>query len=114
MSIYEDVPLEDFRYEEDEGMYYYTCPCGDLFEISLEELHEGEDVALCPSCSLKVRVIFEEAALPPIPPQQGERKARDSPYGIESTIISSTGPSSSKEAVSALESSADSGEEPEP
>jgi diphthamide biosynthesis protein 3 len=28
--------------------------------ITLEELDEGEDIAHCPSCTLKIRVIFEE------------------------------------------------------
>jgi diphthamide biosynthesis protein 3 len=67
MSIYEEVALADFRYDADALMYYYACPCGDLFEISLDELHDGEDVALCPSCSLKVRVLFDEQELPPLP-----------------------------------------------
>jgi hypothetical protein len=30
------------------------------FVITLEELDEGEDIAHCPSCTLKIRVIFEE------------------------------------------------------
>lgn len=84
MSIYEDVALTDFRYDTDALMYYYNCPCGDLFEISLEELHEGEDVALCPSCSLKVRVIFEEEDLPPL------LDAACEPDACESTNVVST------------------------
>ena len=31
---YDEVPLADMEHDEDEGMYYYKCPCGDLFEIS--------------------------------------------------------------------------------
>ena len=31
---YDEVPLADMEYDEDEEMYYYKCPCGDLFEIS--------------------------------------------------------------------------------
>lgn len=30
------------------------------FEISLEDLKAGEDIATCPSCSLLLRVIFDE------------------------------------------------------
>jgi len=29
------------------------------FEITLEELQSGEEVATCPSCSLLVRVIYD-------------------------------------------------------
>lgn len=36
MAVYHDeVEIEDFEYDEDEEMYYYPCPCGDKFEISL-------------------------------------------------------------------------------
>lgn len=30
------------------------------FFISLEELQDGEDVAHCPSCTLKIRVIYDD------------------------------------------------------
>ncbi|KAG1661265.1 hypothetical protein FOA52_003723 [Chlamydomonas sp. UWO 241] len=49
--------------------YTYTCPCGDLFQITLEELRSGEDIARCPSCSLYITVVynpedFEDVAEP--------------------------------------------------
>ncbi|EDW13765.1 DPH3 homolog [Drosophila mojavensis] len=60
MSIYHDeVEIEDFEYDEEEEMYYYPCPCGDRFQISKEELIEGEEVATCPSCSLIIKVIYD-------------------------------------------------------
>lgn len=60
MSVYHDeVEIEDFEYDEEEEMYYYPCPCGDRFQISKEELMEGEEVATCPSCSLIVKVIYD-------------------------------------------------------
>ena len=33
------------------------------FSITLEELDDGEDIANCPSCTLKVRVIYEPEVL---------------------------------------------------
>ncbi|XP_014218032.1 DPH3 homolog [Copidosoma floridanum] len=60
MTTYHDeVELEDFEYDEDDGLYYYPCPCGDQFQISREELVAGEDEATCPSCSLVVKVIYD-------------------------------------------------------
>ena len=50
------VEIEDFEFDEEEGVYYYPCPCGDKFAISLEELEAGEEIATCPSCSLIVKV----------------------------------------------------------
>ena len=47
------------EYDEETGTYYYTCPCGDRFSITEDELMDGEDIATCPSCSLLVRVIYD-------------------------------------------------------
>lgn len=58
--VYEEVPLAEMTYEDSEQMYYYECPCGDKFEISLEDLYDGEDTAPCPSCTLQIRVVFNE------------------------------------------------------
>jgi len=55
-GIYDEIPLSDMKFEKDEGKYTYPCPCGDLFEIYLEDLDDGEDLAYCPSCSLKIKV----------------------------------------------------------
>jgi diphthamide biosynthesis protein 3 len=64
-NIYEEVEIEDMEFDEQEQMYYYPCPCGDKFRIGLEELWDGEDIAKCPSCSLRIMVIFDPADLPP-------------------------------------------------
>ena len=64
MSFYEEVEIEDLTYDASTQTYTYPCPCGDNFIISLEELYDGEDVALCPSCTLRIKVIFEEEGLP--------------------------------------------------
>jgi len=59
MSIFHDeVEIEDFIFEESKDTYFYHCPCGDRFQISLEQLKNGEDIAHCPSCSLIIRVIY--------------------------------------------------------
>ena len=47
------------EYNEDDDSYYYPCPCGDRFKISVDELIDGEDIAICPSCSLRIRVIYD-------------------------------------------------------
>lgn len=60
MSVYHDeVEIEDMEYDEEEEVYYYPCPCGDRFQITKEELMEGEEVATCPSCSLIIKVIYD-------------------------------------------------------
>ncbi|GAB5590486.1 Diphthamide biosynthesis protein 3 [Umbelopsis nana] len=58
-SFYDEVEIEDMDFNEDDQIYTYPCPCGDKFEISVDELRDGEDVARCPSCSLIIRVIFD-------------------------------------------------------
>ncbi len=64
MSIYEEVEIEDMKYDPETKSYYYPCPCGDRFVISHDDLLDGEDVATCPSCTLRIRVIYDIDALP--------------------------------------------------
>lgn len=59
MAYYDEIEIEDFSFDEEEGVYRYPCPCGDYFFISEESLAEGEEVATCPSCSLIIRVIYD-------------------------------------------------------
>ncbi|XP_010178934.1 PREDICTED: DPH3 homolog [Mesitornis unicolor] len=69
MAVFHDeVEIEDFEYDEETETYSYPCPCGDRFLITRrprkdgegEDLENGEDVATCPSCSLIVRVIYDQ------------------------------------------------------
>jgi hypothetical protein len=60
-SFYDEVEIEDMQFDEEEEMYTYPCPCGDKFQISLEDLKAGDEVATCPSCSLIIRVIHDLA-----------------------------------------------------
>ncbi|XP_047926310.1 diphthamide biosynthesis protein 3 isoform X1 [Anser cygnoides] len=61
MAVFHDeVEIEDFEYDAESGTYSYPCPCGDRFLITREDLENGEDVATCPSCSLILRVIYDQ------------------------------------------------------
>ena len=59
MSYYDEIEIEDMIFHKETSLYTYPCPCGDQFEILLQDLRHGEDVAVCPSCSLMIKVIFE-------------------------------------------------------
>jgi diphthamide biosynthesis protein 3 len=63
-NIYDEIEIEDMIYDETLQTYHYPCPCGDRFEINIEDLRDGEDIAVCPSCSLQIRVIFDVDDLP--------------------------------------------------
>lgn len=63
LSFYDHIDIVDFKYSKDTRQFYYPCPCGDLFIISLDDLRNGETVARCPSCSLIVFVEYEEKDL---------------------------------------------------
>ena len=54
-SFYDEVEIEDMEFDEENGIYTFPCPCGDKFQISLEELAQGDEIAHCPSCSLSIR-----------------------------------------------------------
>ncbi|OMJ11733.1 Diphthamide biosynthesis protein 3 [Smittium culicis] len=59
MSVYDTVEIEDMEFDEDLQLYKYPCPCGDTFQITVEELMDGDDIAKCPSCSLLLRVVYD-------------------------------------------------------
>nr|XP_033471822.1 DPH3 homolog [Epinephelus lanceolatus] len=63
MSVFHDeIEIEDFEYDDETDTYYFPCPCGDKFAITKEDLENGDDVATCPSCSLIVKVIYDQEA----------------------------------------------------
>jgi len=77
ISVYDEVEIEDMTYDEALQIYHYPCPCGDRFEISITDLRdESNDIAVCPSCSLMIRVIFEVVSWPPpfFPPRLRQRE----------------------------------------
>jgi diphthamide biosynthesis protein 3 len=59
LSIYDEIEIEDMTYDPNLQIYHYPCPCGDRFEIPIDSLRDGEEIAVCPSCSLMIRVIFD-------------------------------------------------------
>ncbi|KAF2090346.1 zf-CSL-domain-containing protein [Saccharata proteae CBS 121410] len=63
-SYYDEIEIEDMTYDAALQLYHYPCPCGDRFEISLGDLRDGEDVGVCPSCSLMIKIIFDADDLP--------------------------------------------------
>ena len=63
MSTYDEIEIEDLEWEREIETFFYPCPCGDRFQITLEELMMGEEIARCPSCSLTIRVVFDEEVL---------------------------------------------------
>lgn len=60
LSIYDEIEIEDMTFDPVLQIYHYPCPCGDRFEIAIDDLRDGEDIGVCPSCSLMIRVIFDQ------------------------------------------------------
>jgi hypothetical protein len=67
-EVYDEIEIEDMDWNEDDKKFYFACPCGDMFQISLaspilltsqKDLETEKDIATCPSCSLTIRVIYE-------------------------------------------------------
>ncbi|KAF8061359.1 gghA [Scenedesmus sp. PABB004] len=71
---YDEVEIEDMAWDEARGAYTYQCPCGDLFLITLEELRAGEEIARCPSCSLYITVIYDQADFQDVEPPGGAQQ----------------------------------------
>lgn len=56
---YEEVELSEMTVED--GKLRFPCPCGDLFELGLEEFAAGADIAQCPTCSLTIKILCSAA-----------------------------------------------------
>ena len=37
-SIYEEIEIEDMKFNEEEEIYTYPCPCGDKYDIIFNEI----------------------------------------------------------------------------
>ena len=66
ISVYDEIEIEDMAFDKDLQIYHYPCPCGDRFQIALDDLRDAHDIAVCPSCSLMIRVIFDAVRHAPI------------------------------------------------
>ena len=86
MSIYEEVEIEDLDYDPATQIYTYPCPCGDKFTISLEALWDGEDIATCPSCTLRIEVIYDEEDLPPLRNDDDESEGGEEDGGMKKEV----------------------------
>lgn len=64
-SFYDEIEIEDMTFDKTLQVYHFPCPCGDRFEISLGDLRDGEVVAVCPSCSLMIKVVFDAVRTSP-------------------------------------------------
>lgn len=58
--IYDEIEIEDMTFDAATQLYHYPCPCGDRFEIGIADLRDGEEIAICPGCSLMIRVIYDQ------------------------------------------------------
>lgn len=63
MSTYDQVEIEDMTFDVDTQTFTYPCPCGDRFQIFIDDMYDGENIAVCPSCSLMIEVVFEKEDL---------------------------------------------------
>lgn len=69
-NIYDEIEIDDMDFDEDEGRFTYPCPCGDKFQINIvhtsliiniqKDIVNGLDIGTCPSCSLQIKIIFDE------------------------------------------------------
>jgi diphthamide biosynthesis protein 3 len=82
MPLYDEIEIEDMRYDPETKVYSYPCPCGDRFKVSLEDLWDGEDIADCQSCTLYIEVIYDEEDLQPLP-EDNDDNADDEKKEIE-------------------------------
>ena len=83
-NIYDEIEIEDMTFDKTLQIYHYPCPCGDRFENSIADLRDGEEIAVCPSCSLMIKIIFEGGDLPE---EEKEKEGEE----VEGGVMEATG-----------------------
>ncbi|KAG6482370.1 hypothetical protein ZIOFF_059001 [Zingiber officinale] len=76
---YDEVEIEDMEWNEELQAFTYPCPCGDLFQITKEDLRLGEEIARCPSCSLFITVVYNPEDFTDRPDKSKKTPAQPSP-----------------------------------
>ncbi|RMD44091.1 hypothetical protein DV735_g940, partial [Chaetothyriales sp. CBS 134920] len=46
VDVYDEIEIEDMTYDPALQIYHYPCPCGDRFEINIDSLRDGEEIAV--------------------------------------------------------------------
>ena len=69
-KLYDTVEIEDMKYDPERKLFLYDCPCGDKFRAELDKLlketeskDDGEIIVKCPSCPLKIKILFDKTFL---------------------------------------------------
>lgn len=57
-TFHDEIEIEDMEFNEENQTFYYPCPCGDRFQIAVNEILNGENIARCLTCPLIIRVIY--------------------------------------------------------
>lgn len=63
-TVYDEVEIEDMEWNSELDAFTWSCPCGDIFRLTVAEMRAGEEIATCPSCTLLLRVIYDDADIP--------------------------------------------------
>ncbi|KAJ5138777.1 Zinc finger DPH-type [Penicillium bovifimosum] len=86
LNIYDEIEIEDMTFDPNIQIYTYPCPCGDRFEIAIDDLRDGEEIAVCPSCSLMIRVIFDAMLIYVLRGIQADLPKADAPSTSEVAV----------------------------
>ncbi|RKP12513.1 CSL zinc finger-domain-containing protein [Piptocephalis cylindrospora] len=57
-----EVDLDEMDHHEVSETWTCPCRCGQDYIVTLDDLEDGVDVVGCSGCSLRIRVLYEEAA----------------------------------------------------
>lgn len=63
-TVYDEVEIEEMEWNVELNAFTWSCPCGDIFRLTVAEMRAGEEIATCPSCTLILRVIYDDGDIP--------------------------------------------------
>ena len=57
------LDLDDMNFDPTEEQYESPCRCGGKYVVMVSDLEEGVEVVCCSTCSLSIRVLYQEQVL---------------------------------------------------
>lgn len=54
------LDLDDMTFDPAQGSYKSPCRCGGCYVVSNDDLEEGVEVVCCSTCTLSIRILYQE------------------------------------------------------
>lgn len=62
--VSDTVDLDDMTFDPTKGCYQLPCRCSGWYVVSEDDLEEGVELVCCSTCSLSIKILYQELEQP--------------------------------------------------